>query len=292
MTSILVVDDDPEVVEGIVNGLRRKKIDASGETDPARAGAASKNQQFDLILVDIHMPPYSGIRVVMDVAAYAPESKVMIMSGKSDVDSIIECLRLGAIDFIRKPFSNTELAQRIEVNLMQPRFAQDPQILREHLIDSLWENIGNDTGSKRGPRLEQLLKFLFDSIPFFTDIKTNLRAKLEEIDIEMTNRASDTFWRECGAVLLTECKNWSPGRPSVGVKEFDHFHGSLRRRTLSRIGFFVSYSGFSPEFLEVCRSAATDGGLVVPIDRLSLQKLVESSSRIQTLEDFIRNAGH
>ncbi len=289
---VLVIDDDKEMVEQVVKGLVRSNYEASGLSDPRRAGVEAKKSPFDLILVDIRMPSYSGLQVVTDIAAYAPQSKVLVMSASKEVDEILECIRHGAVDFVPKPFEIKDLVQRIEFNLGRPRFEQSPAILRETLIDSLWANVEHETPGKRGVRLEQLLKHIFASIPFFDGIVTNLRTELEEIDIEFVNRGEDNFWKECGGIMLAECKNWSERRGAAGIQEFDHFWGTLLRSAFAKVGFFISYSGFSPEFSQARGRALGHGRIVVPIDRENLRELVLSHDRTATLETHVREAGH
>jgi CheY-like chemotaxis protein len=291
-TSILLVDDEKETNEVWIRNLERRGYEATGETDPTRVAAVVRNKQFHVVLVDIHMPPYSGLQVLMDVAAYSPQSIVIAMSGRSEISDVLECLQHGAVDFIEKPFELSTLLQRIEVNAARPRFQQAPAQLREQLIRSLWDNIDHEVGAKRGLRLEQLMQHLFTSVPFFVDVLTRLRTDVEEIDLECINKGDETFWRECGGLFLAECKNWSPGQRTVGIQELDHFVGTLRRSALCKIGFFVSYSGFSPEFREAKGRALSQGQIVVPIDKEDLHRLVETQDRASIFQQLIRTAAH
>jgi len=97
---ILVVDDEVLLVDELVRLLTHHGYRAEGSTQPLKVGTLAKNANFDLVLVDINMPEHSGIRVLLDLAVSSPGSRVVMMSAASDVNSILDCIRHGAVDFI------------------------------------------------------------------------------------------------------------------------------------------------------------------------------------------------
>jgi CheY-like chemotaxis protein len=291
--SILIIDDDPVIVKEITEALIARQYLATGETDPRRAVLRVRHEQFDVILLDIRMPAYSGFHVLMDIAAYSPRSLVIVMSASRDPDEVLECIGHCAVDFLQKPFGGlASVIQRIEVNLLRPRFQLPPALLREHLIKSLWENIEYGPPGGKGRHLEQLLQHLLASIPFFGDLLSNVKTETEEIDIEFINRGDDPFWRECGALILVECKNWSDQTGPVGSAEIDHFVKVLERRGRCKTGIFVSYSGFSAPFADICRIERINELVVVPVDKQRLADLVYTGDRRSVLEGLIRQALH
>lgn len=289
--SLLVVDDEPDLVEALVKAFRIRGYDARGITDPRKVATEVRREPVDIAIVDIRMPNYGGAHVVVEIMTYRPQTMIVVMSALNDVRPVLECLRLGAVDFISKPFEPEELAARIEVNLVRPHFQQQPGVLREHLIESLWDNLGYDTGQRRGRRLEQLLVHLFESVPFFCDVRTNVRTDVEEIDLEIENTADDAFWKNCGPLIYAECKNWSTDSIPAGIQQFDHFSAALQRSALCKVGFFVSNSGFSPEFLQASKRMTGGDSLVVPVDREDLENLVQNKPREALFKEFVRRAG-
>ncbi len=112
---ILVVDDEDDVRERIGNFLARR-IDcvlekaASGE----EALKKLKNDNFDLVLLDIKMPGLSGIDVMKETAKFSPQTKFLAISGYDSDEVADAALKAGAIDFITKP--QTPAAILLKVN--------------------------------------------------------------------------------------------------------------------------------------------------------------------------------
>jgi DNA-binding response OmpR family regulator len=283
-----VVDDDADIVRETVQALRHQGIESEGSVEAKGIATRVKHEKFDLVLLDIHMPEYGGLRVLQDLAVAAPHTKVVMMSARSDIDDVLECIRHGAVDFVGKPFDTADLAQRLKINLKRPQFTLVPSTVREHLIESLWANVQTETGSTRGRRLEQLLFHLFESVNVFRDVRTNLRGDVDEVDVEAVNDGDSLFWRDSGSLIVAECKNWSKNSRSAGIQEYDHFSQSLRRSTRYKVGLFISMSGFSKEFHFGRIRDLHDGRVVVPVDEKELGALVRSPDRAKTLEDWIR----
>ncbi len=112
---ILVVDDEDDVRERIGNFLARR-IDcvlekaASGE----EALKKLKNDNFDLVLLDIKMPGLSGIDVMKETAKFSPQTKFLAISGYDSDEVADAALKAGAVDFITKP--QTPAAILLKVN--------------------------------------------------------------------------------------------------------------------------------------------------------------------------------
>jgi DNA-binding response OmpR family regulator len=285
---VLVVDDEPLIVTETVRALAAMGFEARGSTAPSTVGAQAKRELFDVVLLDIHMEEYSGLRVLLDLGVAAPSTKVIVMSARNDVEPVLECIRRGAVDFVSKPFDIENLVQRLRVNVLRPQFPMEPLALRENLIECLWANVKLERGTAQGRRLEQLLYHVFASIEFFRDIRTNLRGDLDEIDVEAINDGDSAFWRESGSLIAAECKNWSLGSRSAGIQEHDHFAASMQRSVRYKVGFFVSMSGFSPEF-EIARMRDLENGcVIIPVDADSMSILVKTPDRAKLFEDWIR----
>jgi excisionase family DNA binding protein len=113
---ILVVDDDPEIVELFVDVLTR---DGRFEVRTARSGydAGMLTQEFnpDLIILDYMLPDINGnvvCRTIRQNPAFA-ETKIIIVSGVVNQDEINDLLRSGADEFVKKPFNIESLIERI-----------------------------------------------------------------------------------------------------------------------------------------------------------------------------------
>jgi putative two-component system response regulator len=100
---ILLVDDEPEITEILSDLL-------SEEYECLRAGAAEhalehlRKSQFELVISDITMPGMSGLDMIPHVKSASPDTVVVMISGMQTVESAIGALRLGAFDYLMKPF--------------------------------------------------------------------------------------------------------------------------------------------------------------------------------------------
>jgi len=164
---VLVVDDEGENVDLIKRGLLRRGFDVDGETDSKKVQSLVQKKVYDIVLLDIMMPNYSGEQVLKDIMAYSPDSKVILISGEAKGTDIVRCIKMGAVDFLEKPIDVSQIATRIHVVLDRPDFCHDPTTLVQHLISRSWESVQNQKGPARGKVLEQLVYHVFSSIPFF-----------------------------------------------------------------------------------------------------------------------------
>ena len=121
---ILIVDDDPEIIELLVDVLSRDgRFDVKAASSGYDAGMLTQQLHPDLILLDYMLPDVNG-NIVCQTIRRNPEFenvKIIIISGVIREDEIEQLLKSGAEDFIRKPFDITELITRITAVLqMEP----------------------------------------------------------------------------------------------------------------------------------------------------------------------------
>lgn len=107
--SILVIDDEEPI-----RRLLRKELANGGRTiqtaaDAASALAALRSHWFDVILMDLRLPDVTGLDLLSRVRDSCPCAEVIVITGQADVDIAVEAMKLGAYDFIRKPFDLNHL---------------------------------------------------------------------------------------------------------------------------------------------------------------------------------------
>jgi len=110
---ILIVDDDPEIRD-ILHEFLSKKHSCAALDCADKALALLKVQTFDVVISDIRMTHMTGLEMLPHIAAVAPESVVVMISGQRTIDSAIEAMRAGAFDYITKPFELSEVATVVE----------------------------------------------------------------------------------------------------------------------------------------------------------------------------------
>jgi DNA-binding NtrC family response regulator len=105
----LIVDDDRTLREGCASVLRSEGfiVEVTGRGEEAIEMV--RRSRFDIMFVDVYMTPVSGIDVLKTVMATAPSTLVVLMTGNPSVDSSIEAMRIGAWEYLSKPYSGTQL---------------------------------------------------------------------------------------------------------------------------------------------------------------------------------------
>ncbi|HET7747676.1 MAG TPA: sigma-54 dependent transcriptional regulator [Vicinamibacteria bacterium] len=130
---VLVIDDEPDMAESVRLILQRAGYQAQVETDARRGLATVQAERPDLVVTDIRMPEMSGIQLIEAMKARQLTIPVIVLTGFASVDSAVEAMRLGATDYLPKPFSPDELLLRVERALLWNRMAEENRALREHI---------------------------------------------------------------------------------------------------------------------------------------------------------------
>jgi len=111
---ILVVDDETNILSSLKEILTDEGYVVSITNDGLDALDKIQTDPPDLLLLDIWLPGMDGIEVLKTVKTYHPEIEVLIMSGHGTIDTAVKATKLGAFDFIEKPFSIDHLTQSVK----------------------------------------------------------------------------------------------------------------------------------------------------------------------------------
>ncbi len=135
---ILVVDDEANIRMLLDEILSEEGYGVTTAENAAAARAARAEQEFDLILLDIWMPDTDGISLLKEWSRAGAIGPVVVMSGHGTVDTAIEAIRIGALDFIEKPVSLVKLLRTVEKALAQRRDTE----ARRRLVPSILAPVG------------------------------------------------------------------------------------------------------------------------------------------------------
>lgn len=125
---ILVVDDEQAIRELITEVLNISDFQVSTAADGLEALNLIRKNKFDLILLDVNLPKVDGFAVLEKVRESAPTQPIIMLSARTSKDDVTHGLRLGADDYIRKPFSVEELVLRVE-NRLKRNISEIDQVL-------------------------------------------------------------------------------------------------------------------------------------------------------------------
>jgi DNA-binding NtrC family response regulator len=118
---ILVVDDEPVVLDSCRRVLEAEGFRVHLVPSADAALAAMSESQFDLLLIDVKMPKRDGMYLLQESKERWPGIPVIVMSGFSTPETVMESARLGAGKFIAKPFTPDELLETIREVLRKER---------------------------------------------------------------------------------------------------------------------------------------------------------------------------
>lgn len=116
MSRILIVEDDHEINKLLADFLQKNGYETDSAEDGGKASLLLRKQNFDLVLMDLMLPYKSGEHLIKEFREYS-QIPVIVLSAKSMMETRLEVLRLGADDYILKPFDLNEVQVRIEVVL-------------------------------------------------------------------------------------------------------------------------------------------------------------------------------
>ena len=131
---ILVVDDDP-MVRRSCERILGERYDLALAPDGREGLAALEAGPFDLALVDLKLPDISGLDILKRAPDAFPGVPIIIITGYSTIKSAVEAIKMGAFDYVAKPFSPDELDAAVEKALRERRLLKDYHYLREALAD-------------------------------------------------------------------------------------------------------------------------------------------------------------
>lgn len=134
MKKVLVVDDEKLIVKGLKFSLEQDDMEVDVAYDGGEAFEKIKNNSYDIVLLDIMIPVYTGIEVCQMVREFSNVPIIMLTAKGEDMDKIMG-LEYGADDYITKPFGVMELISRVKALLRRTsRMNEDSQLIHEDIL--------------------------------------------------------------------------------------------------------------------------------------------------------------
>lgn len=196
---ILVVDDSRTQLDWLVQVLLREGYEVVTAATGREAIVKARTQTPDLVLLDMILPDMDGLEVLRMVKARPDERflPVIILSVKSDVDSKVEGLRIGADDFIAKPFAEAEIVARcaamLRIKTLQDQLRSTRRSLEEQSVtDGL-------TGLKNRRFFDERLPEEFRRAQRYSD-----PVSLMMIDLDHFKEVNDRYGHQMGDVVLRD----------------------------------------------------------------------------------------
>jgi len=136
VVSLLIIEDDPRYLEStrLLLAPHIQMIDTA--MTGAQALACLAQRGYDLILLDLRLPDTSGHELMAHLREHYPASRIIVLSGDNQIDSAINCIRLGAYDYLRKPCEPEELVKTVRNAAKKVRLAHDNQHMLQQIEQS------------------------------------------------------------------------------------------------------------------------------------------------------------
>ena len=130
MPSLLVVDDEPSMREMLKIMLRREGYDVLEAGSRAEAAEALARRRVDMVITDVKLPDGDGMEILRHVKASTPETVVLVMTAYGSPETAVAALKLGAHDYLTKPFDVDELRIVVRGALEKLRLEEENRRLK------------------------------------------------------------------------------------------------------------------------------------------------------------------
>jgi len=165
MAVFLVAEDDRDFRELLTGVFEDSGHQVDNVVDGRQALEMISARKYDVVLTDIQLPVRDGMEVLRETKYLSPDTEVVIMTAYGTLDSAAQAMKLGAADYLQKPFSIPELEMRVEKALRHRSLAKEVAYLRhtQEVIYRIEDIIGESDGIKSV--LEQVRVFANDPSP-------------------------------------------------------------------------------------------------------------------------------
>ena len=124
---VLVIDDEEVMLESCRRILDRKGLRVDTEADGLRGRDRAISGKYDLVLLDVRMPQVDGLDLLVQLRKDRPDVEVIIITGYFSIDSAVKAVKLGAFDYLPKPFTPDALRARVDAALARVAARQAEQ---------------------------------------------------------------------------------------------------------------------------------------------------------------------
>lgn len=166
---ILLVEDEAGLVMTIKDRLEEERYDVDSATDGDQGYQKASNDDYDLIILDLMLPKKGGLDICRDLRQNSIQTPIIMLTAKGQVIDKVLGLKLGADDYMQKPFEMMELLARVEVQLRKQKKKEEKNSPNEYTFGNVHIDFKKMKVVRNGDELSlsakefQLLKFLVEN---------------------------------------------------------------------------------------------------------------------------------
>jgi DNA-binding NtrC family response regulator len=139
MHRILLVDDDPTIIENLSGLLAKSGYGVEGVNSGEKALKAIENEMYDVVVTDVFMPDIGGMNLLSEIKRTRPETIVILITGYPAIDKAVEAVKNGASDYIPKPFKIDEVRVAVEKALHERQLTRKAS----NALDEIFRSLSN-----------------------------------------------------------------------------------------------------------------------------------------------------
>ena len=237
--SILVVDDEPGIRNFLVKIFRERCQLVDVAADAAEASRKLDMQHFDVVVLDNVMPGTNGLEWLAQQRATGFFTDVILMTAYADLDTAIDALRIGVVDFVVKPFRSNQLLSAVARCLDRTRLQRENSVLRHELSAAAGEIQLRDKLIGESAAIRQVRDAIARVAPIPTSVLiTGESGTGKEVAARSLHALSDRADKlfvpiNCGAIPAD----------MIESELFGHLKGSFTGATRSREGLLMHAQG-------------------------------------------------
>lgn len=232
---ILVVDDEPIVCRSCFRILNEAGYQVETVLSGQEALEKVDHQSFDVVLVDLKMPGLDGMEVLQRIRKVHPEVIVIMITGYATVESAVEAMKLGASDYVPKPFTPDELCIIVEKALEKRDLILENQYLRQQLqVRYKFDNIiGESKKMQEVFRIVEKVAPTDSTVLIYGESGTGKELIARAIHHNSPRRDKQFVSVDCGALSETLLES----------ELFGHIKGSFTGAIVTKPGLFEIADG-------------------------------------------------
>jgi len=202
--SILVVDDEIEICRNCIKILTRQNHEVEFVLNGLDALEMMELKEFDIVITDLNMERLGGMEVVVRINEFFPKTIVIVMTGYASVSSAVEVMKIGAFDYLPKPFTPYELRAVVQqaVERMEIRKQQEKLIGNESKIKISHQLIGESPGIKKVIKMVQKVAATDSNVLIYGESGTGKELVARAVHANSKRKDNVFFAVDCGT--LTE----------------------------------------------------------------------------------------
>lgn len=279
---ILVIDDDPIVADSLAEffrcgGAHSASVHSPGKALDALSQAQSSGKGYQVVMCDINLPEMGGLDLLREITKRYPQIAVIMLTGYGTVETAVQALRLGAVDFLTKPIVDEELRISLERALRQHELKRENTTMKSRLEHSF--GLGNMVGD------DHRMQKIYETVHAVAGSRTTVLMTGESgvgksmiaraIHQESNRNAQPYVELACGSIPETLLES----------ELFGHVKGAFTGAHADKVGKFLAADG-GTLFLDEINSASP--AMQLKLLRVLQERKFEPVGSNETIEVDVR----